>query len=73
VVLRRGRRGPWWLGRRRRTGRAQGREEEEGGVLVGPGEGERGRRQGAMNVAGPKGRVKEFFFFFRNNFYCIGN
>jgi hypothetical protein len=41
-----------------------------GGVLVGPagpGEGERGRRPGGPNVATLKRRVKEFFFFFRND------
>jgi hypothetical protein len=40
-------------------------------VPIGPAglvEGERGRRPGGPNVGGPKGRVKEFFFFFKNDF-----
>jgi hypothetical protein len=65
VAPRRGRRGPWRAGRQRCARCTQGREEEEGGVLVGlagPGEGQRGRRSGGLNVAGPKGRDKDFFF-----------
>jgi hypothetical protein len=47
------------------------------GVLVGPigpaglGEGEKGRRTGGPNVAGPKGRVKEFFFSFSKTIFKV--
>jgi hypothetical protein len=67
AVLRRERRGHGGQGDSGASG-TPGGVRKNMGVLVGPvgpagpGQGERGRRPGGLNVAGPIGRVKEFFF-----------